>query len=306
MSPQAKVKRQRRRHHARKPLPVTFPELESCFANRFNAAWRKGVGDIIEAGRVLIEAKAALSGRFVGFVQTRLGWSPDMAQRLMRPAADEWFADAEHVRHLPPSWGTLYLISTLAVAERERLIEIGVIRPDMQRGDIEKEIRRLRGSGSSKRKTPTQPIIEPQAQPTKPPFEVMLTKMAANAEAEAESMAEEVEAEERCCSFCGEADVGLVANAAHSAFVCRSCAIEAAALLAPPPSPPELEALRDAMLADLVREEPPPSPSRPKRHQEVRPPARQHGDELGGGAERHNGGDGRQRATESGGNGSAP
>jgi hypothetical protein len=153
MTPPVKVK-PRRRRHARKPLPVTFPELETCYANRIGAAWRKAVESIIETGRILVEAKAALSGRFIGFVQSRLGMSPRTAERLMAIAADTWITDSTHVSSLPPSWGTLYQIATLSVAERERLIETGVICPDMQRADIEKEIRRLRGSGSSKRKMP--------------------------------------------------------------------------------------------------------------------------------------------------------
>jgi hypothetical protein len=258
---------------------VTLPELETCFANRINATWRKAVESIIETGRTLIEAKDALSGRFMGFVEGRLGMSPRTAERLMAIAADTWITDSTHVSSLPPSWGTLYQISTLAVAERERLLEAGCIRPDMQRSDIEKAIRQLRGSGSTGRTKPVQPVIEPSAQP-KPPAEVMLAKMAANAEAEAEVLAAgEIEATERCCSFCGEAAVELVCNAAHTAFICLDCSTQAAALLAPPPSlSPEVQALGDAMLAHRASEEPP------------NPPARQHGDELGDGAERHNGG----------------
>jgi hypothetical protein len=173
---------------------------------------------------------------------------PTTAQRLMAIAADAWIA--AHVLHLPPSWGTLYLISTLAVAERERLLEAGIIRPDMQRADIEKAIRQLRGSGSTGRTKPVQPVIEPSAQPIKPPVERMLAKQAENAEVEADALAaEEVEATERRCSFCGGAGLDLVSSAAHVAYICWDCAAEAEALLRPRPPSPELQALGDAMFA---------------------------------------------------------
>jgi hypothetical protein len=282
----------KRHRHRKAPPNVTFPELETCYANRIGAAWRKAVESIIEAGRILIEAKEALPGRFIGFVEERLGMSPRTAERLMAIAADTWITDSTHVSHLPPSWGTIYLISTLAVPNRERLLEVGCIRPDMQRADIEKAIRQLRGSGSTSRKTPAQPIIEAWAQ-ARPSVERLEAAMARNAEAEAEALAtEEIEATERCCSFCDEANVDLVCNPARSTFVCLPCAVEAAALLAPTPSP-EIEALRDAMLAHL----PPEEQQSPKRE---RPSARQHGDEPGG--DRHYE---KARATGSGGNGSA-
>jgi hypothetical protein len=114
--------------------------------------------------------------------------------------------------------------------------------------------------------------------------------VARNAEAEAEAFAEEIEAEPRC-SFCGGAGLDLVSSAAHVAYICWDCAAEAEALLRPRPPSPELQALGDAMFAHRAPEEPSKSPDRPKR-QEARPPARQR--ELGGGAERHNGGGGRQ------------
>jgi hypothetical protein len=157
----------------------------------------------------------------------------------------------------------------------------------MERADIEKAIRQLRGSGSTGRKKPVQPVIEARAQPTKPPVERMLAKMAANAEAEVMA-AEEVEAAEVCCSFCGETGLDLVRNASHTVCICWDCAVEAAALLAPPPLPPEVHAIGDAMLAHRTPEEP------PKPEKEARAPARQQGDGFGDGAEQHNGGGARQ------------
>jgi hypothetical protein len=267
MKPALKVK-QRRRRHARKPAPVTFPELESCFANRFNVAWRKAVEGIIESGKILAEAKEALSGRFIGFVQSRLGMSPRTAERLMAIAADTWITDSTHVSSLPPSWGTLYQIATLAVPERERLVEAGIIRPDMERADIEKEIRRLRGSGSAKRKNkiPAQPVAESWAQ-SKPPVERMLAKQAENAEVEADALAaEEVEAEACCCSFCDRADVDhLVGNAANTAFICWECGVQAAAYLPPQWRGRAFKALIGDVMVTVAHRPPEEPPQSPKR-----------------------------------------
>jgi hypothetical protein len=95
----AEAKRQHRRardHGAESPAygsaigplievsePTTLParptdddQLEIHYAERIGAAWRKAVESIIEAGRVLAEAKEALHGRFVGFVQRDSGCTP--------------------------------------------------------------------------------------------------------------------------------------------------------------------------------------------------------------------------------------
>jgi hypothetical protein len=287
---------QQRHRGARKiPPNVTFPELETCYANRFNVAWRKAVEGVIEAGRILVEAKEALSGRFIGFVQSRLGMHPTTAQRLMAIAGDAWITDAAHVRHLPPSWGTLYLISRLAVVERERLLEIGCIRPDMQRADVEKAIRQLRGSGSTNRKKPAEPKVEPWVQP-KPAVERMVAAMARNAEQEAEALAE-IEAEARC-SFCGAADaddVDLVCNASRTAFVCWGCTVRAQAILASllEEIPGQQNLAKRALVCSACGTEAACDCGAPAHHvKRGRPkgskkkkrvaPARQHGDEHGG------------------------
>lgn len=119
--------------------------LESYYATRIGAAWSKAVESIVETGRILIEAKSKLHGRFLAMVKDRLGMSPDTAQRLMAIAADDWLANADPGRLLllPPSWTVLYLITTIDVADRERLISSRCIRPDARRSDIQEAIRQI-------------------------------------------------------------------------------------------------------------------------------------------------------------------
>jgi hypothetical protein len=87
-------------------LPSDDDKLEIHYAKRIGAAWRKAVESIIEAGRILIEAKDALPhGRFLAMVQDRLRMGERTAQRLMAIAGDDWISNPTHVSHLPPSWG---------------------------------------------------------------------------------------------------------------------------------------------------------------------------------------------------------
>jgi N6-adenosine-specific RNA methylase IME4 len=133
-------------------VPSDDDKLEIYYAERIGAAWRKAVGGIIEAGQILIEAKEALPhGRFLAMVKDRLRMGERTAQRLMAIAGDDWISNPTHVSHLPPSWGALYLITKLDIADRERLISVGCIRPDMQRSDLEEAIRQQEREGYSRR-----------------------------------------------------------------------------------------------------------------------------------------------------------
>jgi hypothetical protein len=104
------------------------------WTDRITAAWRKSVEAIFETGRLLGEAKDALDqhGEWLPMVR-RLPFSEDTAQRLMAIARDQRLA--EHVRLLPPSWGTLYQLSRLDDATFAKAIEAGDIHSEMERED---------------------------------------------------------------------------------------------------------------------------------------------------------------------------
>jgi hypothetical protein len=79
------------------------------WAARISAAWHQSVTSIIETGRLLTEAKAALDhGEWLPMVETDLPFRRNTAQRLMKIAADSRLANRAHVPLLPPSWGTLW------------------------------------------------------------------------------------------------------------------------------------------------------------------------------------------------------
>src|SRR5580658_8460986 len=64
------------------------------WAARISAAWQQSVTSIIETGRLLTEAKAALDhGEWLPMVESDLPFQRNTAQRLMKIAADSRLAN---------------------------------------------------------------------------------------------------------------------------------------------------------------------------------------------------------------------
>jgi hypothetical protein len=120
-------------HQARKKLEV--------LTARFRNALKKSVEGIIEAGRVLIEAKNELEhGQFVNWVvrDLRFGNPQERDRRLslrkvqilMFLAKNEVIANANHWYAFPPSWRTLWELTQ--IRPKQRLLELianGTIKP---------------------------------------------------------------------------------------------------------------------------------------------------------------------------------
>src|SRR5262249_47977571 len=104
-------------------------------------AWRKGIDSIFECGDLLIEARAKLKhGEFQKMIDRSLPFKPRMAQMLMKIAADKRLRNAKHASLLPPSWYSLYRLTTLSDAEFEAALADGTINPEMTRADIGEKI----------------------------------------------------------------------------------------------------------------------------------------------------------------------
>lgn len=125
---------------------MTVPSIiRDEWALRIAACWRASFDAILEVGRLLTEAKAALPhGDFGTMIDTELPFSASTAQRLMAIAADPKLSNAAHVQHLPPSWGTLYELTKLPEEQFDARIKDGTIRPDMERRDIATEVKQIR------------------------------------------------------------------------------------------------------------------------------------------------------------------
>jgi N6-adenosine-specific RNA methylase IME4 len=109
----------------------------SAWAVRIESAWRSAVTGVMETGRLLAEAKAALPhGAFTAMIEADLPFKPSTAQRLMRIAADERLSNPAHVQHLPPHWGTLYELTKLPDDEFAAKLKSGEIHPEMERREL--------------------------------------------------------------------------------------------------------------------------------------------------------------------------
>jgi hypothetical protein len=119
----------------RKQASVSWQE----HAKMITAAWQKGVESIVETGDRLIEAKGELEhGSFEAMVQTKLPFGPDTARMLMAIARHPVISKPEHVRVLPPSWGTLYQLTKLPDPLLTAKIKDGTITPELERKDVPK------------------------------------------------------------------------------------------------------------------------------------------------------------------------
>jgi hypothetical protein len=117
----------------------------SIFTARFRDALKKSVEGIVEAGRVLIEAKNELEhGQFIDWVvrELRFGTRKDgsreadlrKAQILMFLARNEVISNASHWHAFPPSSRTLWELSQ--IRPKQRLLELianGTINSGMTR-----------------------------------------------------------------------------------------------------------------------------------------------------------------------------
>jgi hypothetical protein len=111
---------------------------------RFRSALKKGVEGIIEAGRVLIEAKATLDhGQFSDWVVSELrhgaakpgSREADIrkAQILMFVARNDVLSNPSHWHALPPSPRTLYELTQIHPKRLLKLIDGGKIHPGTTR-----------------------------------------------------------------------------------------------------------------------------------------------------------------------------
>ena len=135
----------RKTSNRRRQSGPTNQDRINVFTARFRNALKKSVEGIIEAGRVLIEAKNELEhGQFIDWVvnDLRFGLRKDggrpadlrKAQMLMFLARNEVISNACHWHAFPPSPRTLWELTQ--IRPKQRLLELiasGSINPGMTR-----------------------------------------------------------------------------------------------------------------------------------------------------------------------------
>ena len=113
------------------------------FASAITERWQDSVAAIIDAGRLLLEAKAALShGEFTPMVENSLPFGRQTAFRLMAIAEHSILSNVTHVQHLPSSWGTVYELTKIPDEPLQQMLGDGTIHPDIRRSEVVK-LRRL-------------------------------------------------------------------------------------------------------------------------------------------------------------------
>ena len=107
------------------------------WAERITMAWRKSVEAVLDAGRLLKEAKTALPhGAFTAMIENDLPFGARTVQMLMKIADDPRITDPNHGSLLPASWRTLYELTKLTDEQFEARLSTGGIHPEMERRDI--------------------------------------------------------------------------------------------------------------------------------------------------------------------------
>jgi N6-adenosine-specific RNA methylase IME4 len=116
---------------------VTNSARAADYAPRICAAWNRAFAAIIETGRLLLHAKAALPHGEWGklFDRRLLPFDRRAAQCLMQIASDPRMRT--NGSHLPPCWRTLVELSRLSDTDFKTGIRSGEINPMMTRADVQ-------------------------------------------------------------------------------------------------------------------------------------------------------------------------
>jgi hypothetical protein len=121
----------------RLPVVALLPNRTSPreFVARICAAWRQSAEGILEAGRLLCEAKAQVeAGCFQQMVRDELPFSLGTARKLMAIANNPVLS--KHVEALPPNWSVLHALTVLPTETLRARIEDGTITPRIKLSDV--------------------------------------------------------------------------------------------------------------------------------------------------------------------------
>ncbi len=98
------------------------------------AAWQKSVTAIIEAGQLLIAAKASLPhGEWMKMIRTELPFKQSTVNKLMSIARHPLLTKSELATKLPASWATLHELSLLPAPRLKSALKEGLINPRTER-----------------------------------------------------------------------------------------------------------------------------------------------------------------------------
>jgi len=125
------------------PISLTRTQWVERIGGVWDVSAQEAIGAWLQIGRDLIAAKDDLEhGEFLAMIEQDLPFGKRSAQMLMKIASDQRITqtnrNTNHGALLPASWRTLYELTRLEDAEFDQLIADGVIRPDMERKEVNK------------------------------------------------------------------------------------------------------------------------------------------------------------------------
>jgi len=109
----------------------------ASWAKAIRTKWQQSVECIIETGRLLEQAKAALPhGQFQQMVDDDLQFGPRAARMLMAIARHPTLSKRKHASGLPASWYTLYELTRLPESDLGHALASGAVGPETKRRDV--------------------------------------------------------------------------------------------------------------------------------------------------------------------------
>jgi hypothetical protein len=150
------------------------------WVDRIRPHLAQAVEGIVEAGRQLNEAKAALPHGQFGPLLDHLDLSRQMANRFMRVASNPVLANRSPVGGLPAAVSVLDLLTQLPEDALEAAIERGDITPSTTRQQAASLVRRTADAAlAAARRAPTGEVVEerPEAEPSEGPDSVGLNTL---------------------------------------------------------------------------------------------------------------------------------
>ena len=122
------------------------PVTSDDWAAAITQEWRATVRGIINIGKLLLGAKAALPHGEFGAMVESVPFGMRTAQLLMVIAEHSILSNTNHGSLLPPSWRAIYELTKAPDPTLMLWLTDGTIHPEMQRKDVMSLLRSLRSS----------------------------------------------------------------------------------------------------------------------------------------------------------------
>jgi hypothetical protein len=126
--------------------PLLSAEAREC-GKDLRETYNKTVSGIIDFGRKLTAAKKRFPGEFTDIVHRYLPIGLRTAERYMKIAEHKVLSDPTHVSSLPPSYGTLDVLTRIPADQMLMMLQDGSVHCEMERKAAERLVERIYEDG---------------------------------------------------------------------------------------------------------------------------------------------------------------